>query len=393
MTSPVRKALTFISLGLAAVAATAEQPHPNALPMAELQALAAAYGVVKESFVTPTTGATLIKAAIHGMLREIDPEGGAYYTAEERKALMAESSRGTAGVGAQLWMRGDQFVLAPIVGGPAEAAGVRPGDLLRAVDQVPLQGMGQFQVVQLLGGAAGSKVRLSVLRDCSQVPFEIEIERKLNTLPPIHMSRPSPELAVLRIPSFRDRALEEIASSLSREWRAQPFKGLVLDLRRNPGGLVEHAVGLAAIFLQTDAVVAKSVGKSPAANQVFRASAGQYSRSGRRDPLAEIPKELRELPLVVLVDEGTSSGSEIVVAALKDHQRATIVGRRTFGRGSIQTLTTMPDGGAIKYTSAYWESPLGARIHGVGVQPHELLEHADEQRELDAALASLKKRL
>jgi carboxyl-terminal processing protease len=125
---------------------------------------------------------------------------------------------------------------------------------------------------------------------------------------------------------------------------------------------------------------------------VFRAEAADYSRRGSRDPLPDIPRAARDVPLVVLVDEGTASGSEIVVAALKDHRRATIVGRRTFGRGSIQTFTRI-NGGAVGYTSAYWESPSGARIHGAGVAPDEVLEQPDPQRELDAAIASLGKRL
>jgi carboxyl-terminal processing protease len=395
MLHPVRHILacTVTSLVCAVAAAQNTGKTLQQLPVPELQMLAATYGVVKESFVTPIAGESMILASIRGMLREIDPEGGEFFTEEETKAFIDGAGAGAASIGSEVTLRANQFVVvSPIAGGPAEAAGLRPGDVLQAIDGKLLKGLSLHQAVSLLRGAPGSKVALSIQRDCSPVPAQLEIERRVTTLQGVSMARPRAELAVLRIPAFRDRTLEEVAASLTKEWRERPFKGLVLDMRRNPGGLVESAVGLAAIFLPPQTVVAKSSGNSAAANHVFRADAADYSRRAARDPLADIPKPVRSVPLVVLVDEGTASGSEIVVAALKDHRRATIVGRKTFGRGSIQTITRI-SGGAIKYTSAYWESPSGARIHGAGVLPDEVLEPLDPQQELDAAVASLGRRL
>ena len=394
MPRSVRHAIACTALSLVCTAAAAQgTSRLQQLPLPELQMLAATYGLVKESFVTPIAGEAMIVASIKGMLREIDPEGGEFFTEEETKAFMDGPGAGVASIGSELTLRANQFVVvSPIAGGPAEAAGLRPGDVLQAIDDKPLKGLSLHQAVSLLRGAPGSKVALSIQRDCSPVPARLEIERRVITLQGVSMLRPRPDVAVLRIPAFRDRTLEDVAASLAKEWRERPFKGLVLDMRRNPGGLVESAVGLAAVFLPPEAVVAKSSGNSAPANRVFRAEAADYSRRGSRDPLVDIPRAARDVPLVVLVDEGTASGSEIVVAALKDHRRATIVGRRTFGRGSIQTFTRI-NGGAVGYTSAYWESPSGARIHGAGVAPDEVLEQPDPQRELDAAVASLGKRL
>lgn len=385
------------AIGCAAVClactTAAAQSAKAPLPLHELQMLAATYGVVRDSFVAPISGESLVVASIKGMLHELDPEGGEFFTEEETKSFMDAPGQVGASIGVELAARATQFVVvSPIAGGPAEAAGLTPGDVLLAVDGKPLKGLSLHQAAGLLRGAAGSKVVVSIQRDCSTTPSQLEIERRVIALQGVDISRPSPAVAVLRIPAFKDQTLEETAASLTQEWRRQPFKGLVLDLRRNPGGLVQSAIGLAAIFLPPQTVVAKSAGNSPAANHVFRVDVADYSRHSSRDPLADIPKEVREIPLVVLVDEGTASGSEIVVAALKDHQRATIVGHRTFGRGSIQTVTRIP-GGAVKYTSAYWESPSGMRIQGEGVMPQVVLDHLSPKQEVDAAIATLSKPL
>ncbi len=163
----------------------------------------------------------------------------------------------------------------------------------------------------------------------------------------------------------------------------------MLDLRRNAGGLLPGAIGLAALFLPADAVVAKAVGRLPESNQTFRAQRADYVRPTLRDPWAGLPPELRTMPVAVLVDEGTASGAELVAMALQDHRRARVLGRPTWGRGSIQTVRLLPGGGAIKYTTAHWESPSGRRLSPQGVQPDQLLDTADAAQELASAVEAV----
>lgn len=393
MTRNIRNLFGLLALVLVSRMALGQSTPARPLPERELRALATIVTTLQESFVTPVSGERLLEAAIRGMLREIDPDGGEYFSEEEFKAFREGKAAETAGIGIQLRSRGDELLLAPIPGGPAEEAGLRPGDVLLSVDGKAIKGMRGPQALLWLAGPVASTVKVGIRRECVPKPIQLEIVRRKVVLPEVSLSRPSSELAVLHVPAFREHALEEIATTLGREWQKQRFQGLVLDMRRNTGGLLDHAVGLAAIFLPQNAVVTRSSGTAAEANVVYLAAPSNYARRGGRDPLVDLPKELREVPLVVLVDEGTSAGAEIVVAALKDHQRATVVGRQTFGRGSIQTIRPLGANAGVKYTTAYWVSPQGSQIHGYGIEPQELVEAMDPEKELNAALATLRKRL
>lgn len=378
-----------VALVLLAAATAARPQGRDPLPLEGLRLLAEVYQHVRRSSATPVSDEALIRAAIRGMLRDAAPEGSEFYTVHEAEEFIAGPPPGQVGIGVQLTTRGDRLVLdAPHVGGPAEAAGLQPGDVLQSIDGTAVNARTQVQAHRLLFGPAGSRVVLGLQRDCSTQPLQVTLVRQPAAAAETVVSRPTPEVVVLRPSQFRDRTLEEVARGLASEWQRGPFRGVVLDLRRNPGGLVQTAIGLAALFLPEDAVVAKSSGTDALANQLFRARPGDYLQRGT-DPLASIPKAIRSLPLVVLTDEGTAAGSEIVVAALKDHRRAAIVGRRTYGRGSIQTFTRLSGGAAMKLTTAYWESPSGARIHGAGIEPDERVDPGNPQREVDAAVARL----
>ena len=179
---------------------------------------------------------------------------------------------------------------------------------------------------------------------------------------------------MLRIPRFHANTLVEAVGALRKAWDIEPFRALVLDLRGCPGGLLETSVGVAALFLPEGEVVAHARGAGKEANQTYRASKAFYGRRSGADPLSELPAAVRSLPLAVLVDQATASGGEIVAAAMQDHKRAVVVGRNTYGRASIQTITPLQLG-AIKYTSSYWTSPSGRTLHGSGVKPDVLVEN------------------
>ena len=202
-------------------------------------------------------------------------------------------------------------------------------------------------------------------------------------------SRSADGALILRITAFTQGTLADAVERLSQEWKQQPFPGLVLDLRGSPGGLVTTATCLATLFLPADAVVARSAGRSAEANQVYRASAADLRRDLPAGALAALPAAARKTPLVVLVGEKTAAGAELLTAALQDHRRATIVGRTTLGRSSIQTDMPVANGGAIKFTVAWWLSPSGQSLHRRGVTPDVVVDRPDEALELAQALQAL----
>jgi len=196
-------------------------------------------------------------------------------------------------------------------------------------------------------------------------------------------------VAVLTVRSFGTNTLPSVASLLAEQWQRAPLQGLVLDLRRNPGGLFEPAVGLASLFLPAHSVVTELKGRGQGTNHVYRAEPESYAQGS--DPLADIPASIRNVPLVVLVDEGTASGAEIVAAALKHYQRATIIGRQTFGRSTIQGVFPLSGNTAIKLTTAYWLTPSHSSIDKVGVAPDVFIQTQDPEIEQSKAIDTLRK--
>jgi hypothetical protein len=198
------------------------------------------------------------------------------------------------------------------------------------------------------------------------------------------------DLRLLRLPRLVPEHLNAAFKSLKESWTQRPFAGLVIDLRGNQGGLVASSIALAATFLPQGSVIAATTGRGPANNRVYHAVLEDYRKGVGDDPVSLLPKELRDLPLVVLIDEKTESGAEIAVAALRDARRATLVGRPTVGRGSIQTITPIVGYGAIKYTSAYWVSPQGRSMDRSPIQPDQFVEDQNDQADIAAAVSAMK---
>ena len=374
----------LLALALFAGAAWA-QSRTEPLPQRELMLLATTYEMLKKEYADELSGEALVLAAVRGMLRLTDPEGGDLYTEEELAELQGPSGPVYA-VGLEMTRRGeDLLVVSPIVGSAGDAAGLRPGDVIVKIDQRRAAELSLREAVKLLRGPEGSKVMLTARRGSGPL-LEFEVERRLVTLPGAAVDRPAPGIAVLRISSFSDNTLRDTAGLLRKTWGTAPPRGIVLDLRRNSGGLLDTAIGIASIFLPAGATVAQMNGRLPESKFVWKTGKDFYTRSGP-DLLAGLPSELKQLPLVVLVDEGTAAGAEMVAAALKDHQRAMLVGRRTFGRASIQTVRRV-ESVAVKFTTSRWVTPIGQTVHRQGVQPDR--EVVDG--ELELALALLKAR-
>ncbi|WP_240980091.1 S41 family peptidase [Ramlibacter agri] len=374
---------------LLALAATSvfSQTSRKPLPLDQLQVLAAAYQVLQDSLVYRPDDKALVVSAVKGMLKGADPESGEYFDQQEFDEFKRPPER-TGASGLEVRLRDGQFLLTPLENGPAAEAGVQFGDQLHAIDGARVKGLDLHMIVRQLSGAAGSKLTLTVFRERELKVLEFTIERKPYAPPGPALTVLPSGVALLRIPQFRERTLQEASTALLDAWNRQPFRAVILDLRASPGGLLDVAVGIASIFLPRDVTVARMTGAPATSNFVYKSSKEFYLRHGGADPLEALPVALRELPVTVLVDGATASGAEIVATALQDNRRANVVGRTTFGRGSIQTITPLSIG-AIKYTSAYWQSPNGHKIQGAGVTPDTVVDDPWAASTVDAVARDL----
>lgn len=395
----IRRFVIVAATALAATASGAQEVKslirkPMPMSLDQIQTLTDVIQRLAADYVRPVAGDEMLDQTLKGMLERIDPEGGEYFTRSEYDAFkQGLGGTGLPGIGVDMHRRNGALHLFPTEGSPAASAGIRSGDTLRSVDGTPVDELRPATVSALLRGPAGSRVTLGVVRASRPGLLSIVAERGLVPYPTVRLTRQDGDLVVLRVPSLQQRTLQQSAQALGDEWARKPYKGIVLDLRQNSGGLLESAVGMAAIFLQPDDVVVKTTGRIAQANQVLHATPADYLRGNEADPLAALPPALRRLPLVVLVDEVTASGAEIITGALHDHARAVVVGHATYGRGSVQTVMPLSSGGAMKITTAFYTTPSGAPIQGTGLSPDVAVDGDDEGKALQAALGALRKRL
>jgi carboxyl-terminal processing protease len=381
--------LVFCTMTLSAFAQEQGKPErPNA---DELRILATSLQVLQDSLVTQVSRSELILAAVRGMIKEVDPSGGEFFNKQDWKEFREDYSYTSGSIGLELTEReGGLVIVSPIPGGPADMAGLRPNDVVRSIDGIAQTGKDLRKVVKLLRGDIGSSVELNVWRPSEETSYEVRLVRARVDFPSVVLTMATPDVAVLKITKIVESTLPSMAGKLVELSRMNSVKGLVLDLRRNSGGTVRESIGVAAMFLPDNAVIARSQSRNPENSLNYLAAPSFYTAKGASDPFRNVPANLRKLPLVVLVDEGTARGAEMIVAALKDNQRARIVGRKTFGRSSIQTVTPILDV-AIKYTSAYWLTPYGVNIDKIGISPDRIANKVDGQAGLDEAIDELNK--
>ncbi|MEF9388156.1 S41 family peptidase [Ralstonia solanacearum species complex bacterium KE056] len=357
------------------------------LPTAELRTLADVFGLLHSSYVKPLSGEELVLASIRGMVREVDPDGGEFVTKEEMAKMEQVPGVSDGSIGLEMTRRDNQIVVvSPIVGSPAEKAGVHPGDIIDVIDGVSVRGELK-RAVQLLRGAIGSSATVS-LHAPGDSGREMRIVRQKLQAPFVRVSMATADVAVLKVTSFMSDTLASVASQLTQQWRKHPFKALVLDLRRNAGGHLNIAVGLSSLFLAPQSLVAQTEGRMSGVNVTYLAEPKSYGRSS--DVFSDVPQEIRQLPLVVLVDEGTSAGAELVVAALRDHKRARIVGRKTFGNTGIRAVQSINQSGVLTFTVANWYPPSHEQIDKIGITPDRVILAVDPQQEMDGALTEVR---
>ena len=349
------------------------------LPLEELQQLAAVFGMVKSDYVEPVDEKKLITDAIGGMVAGLDPHSQ-YFDKKSFKEFREGTTGRFVGVGIEIGMEdGLVKVVSPIEGSPAFRAGIKSGDLITKIDDAVVKGMTMDQAVKRMRGEPSTKVQLTIFRKSETRSFPVTIVREEIRQQSVRSKVIEPGYAWLRVSQFQDRTVDDFARKLDEIYKAEPnLKGLVLDLRNDPGGLLEASVAISAAFLPADALVVSTNGQIADSKSVFKASPEYYQRRGGTDPLRKLPDAVKQVPLIVLVNEGSASASEIVAGALQDNKRAIIMGAQTFGKGSVQTVRQLSPDTALKITTARYYTPSGASIQAKGIVPDVMLDETAE---------------
>jgi carboxyl-terminal processing protease len=369
----VAGALTTVSLQTVARGTLAP------LPLEELQQLAAVFGMVKSDYVEPVDEKKMITDAISGMVSSLDPHSQ-YFDKKSFKEFKEGTSGKFVGVGIEITQEdGLVKVVSPIEGSPAFRAGLKTNDLITKIDDTAVKGLSLNEAVKRMRGEPNTKVLLTIYRKEENRTFPVTIVREEIKQQSVRGKVIEPGYAWIRISQFQERTVEDFTKKLEEVYKQDPkIKGLVLDLRNDPGGLLNAAVAVSAAFLPENVTVVSTNGQTPESKQILKATAQDYlSRSGA-DPLKSLPAGLKKVQLVVLVNEGSASASEIVAGALQDHKRATIMGSQTFGKGSVQTFRPLGPDTGLKITTSRYYTPSGKSIQAKGIVPDVMVDDTEE---------------
>jgi len=362
--------------------AIADKNAKAQLPLDELRAFAEVFGKIKSDYVEPVEDKKLIDQAINGMLSGLDPHS-AYLNQEDFKELQVGTQGEFGGLGIEVGME-DGFVkvVSPIEDTPAYKAGLKSGDLIIKLDETPVKGMSLNDAVKRMRGKPDTPITLTVLRKGENKPLIVTLIRAVIKVQSVKSKVPEPGYAYVRITQFQEHTGENLGTALKTlyEQNNGNVKGLVLDLRNNPGGLLNMAVAVSAAFLPKGDLVVYTEGRIEESRMKLNATPDNYAKNGSKgDFLKGLPAELKTVPMVVLVNGGSASASEIVAGALQDHKRAIVLGTQTFGKGSVQTILPMNNGTAIKLTTARYFTPNGRSIQAKGIVPDIIVEDAADQ--------------
>ncbi|MBI2746164.1 MAG: S41 family peptidase [Burkholderiales bacterium] len=366
-------ALTTVSLQT--VARNAVAP----LPLEELQQLAAVFGMIKTDYVEPVDEKKLITDAISGMVSSLDPHSQ-YFDKKSYKEFREGTAGRFVGVGIEITQEdGLVKVVSPIEGSPAHRAGLKTNDLITRIDDTAVKGLTLNEAVKRMRGEPNTKVMLTIFRKDENRSFPVTITREEIKTQSVKAKVIEPGYAWVRLSQFQERTVEDFARKVEEIYKQESgLKGLVLDLRNDPGGLLDAAVAISAAFLPENVTVVSTNGQLAESKFTFKASPEFYQRRGNSDPLKRLPASLKKVPLVVLVNEGSASASEIVAGALQDHKRATIMGSQTFGKGSVQTVRPLGPDTGLKITTARYYTPSGRSIQAKGILPDVMVDETAE---------------
>ncbi len=349
------------------------------LPLEELQQLAAVFGMVKSDYVEPVDEKKLITDAISGMVASLDPHSQ-YFDKKSFKEFREGTSGRFVGVGIEITQEdGLVKVVSPIEGSPAFRAGLKTNDLITKIDDTAVKGLPLNEAVKRMRGEPNTKVTLTIFRKEENRSFPVTITREEIRTLSVRGKVMEPGYAWIRLSQFQERSVDDFARKVEEIYKQEPnLKGLVLDLRNDPGGLLDAAVAVSAAFLPENVTVVSTNGQLAESKFTYKASPEYYQRRGGSDPLKRLPAALKTVPLVVLVNEGSASASEIVAGALQDHKRGTIMGNQTFGKGSVQTVRPLGPDTGLKITTARYYTPSGKSIQAKGIVPDVMVDETEE---------------
>lgn len=355
--------LTFLSTPLLSADDSSQEAR---LPLEELQLFAQVFEQIRASYVEEVDDRTLIENAIVGLLGELDPHS-AFLKEDSYKDLQEHTSGEFGGIGIEVGME-DGFikVISPIDNTPASRAGIESGDLIIKLDNHAVQGMNLEEALNMMRGEKGSALTLTIARENKTSPLIITVIRDIIKTASVRHKTLEEGFGYIRIAQFQDNTGREFRQSIrALKKDKNPLKGMILDLRNNPGGLLPASVEVVDAMLDGGLVV-YTEGRAPSANTRFSAQAGEL---------------LEDIPLVILINAGSASASEIVAGAIQDHRRGVIMGTSSFGKGSVQNVLPLNDGRAIKLTTARYFTPNGRSIQAEGIHPDIVVERAEIQRQ------------
>lgn len=369
----------MLSLTYSAVAEKMTKPQ---LPLDDLRAFAEVFGKIKTDYVESVEDKKLISEAISGMLTGLDPHS-TYMDADAFKDMQASTQGEFGGLGIEVGMEdGLVKVVSPIEDSPAYEAGLKSGDLIVKLDDTPVKGMSLNDAVKRMRGKPDTKIELTIIRKTEDKPLKFTLTRAIIKTKSVKYKLTEPGYAYVRVTQFQERTGEDLAKAIKtmHDENKGPFKGFVLDLRNDPGGLLNGAVGVAAAFLPKGELVVYTEGRAPDSKMQLTAVPENYVRGGAaNDYIRDLPAEMKTVPMAVLINSGSASASEIVAGALQDHKRAAVLGTQSFGKGSVQTIMPMNNGAAIKLTTARYFTPKGRSIQAKGIVPDYIVEDGTDQ--------------
>ncbi len=390
------KALTWVSAGvLAGVLATVSlqsiaRGSRAELPLAEMQRFARVFESIKQNYVEPVDEKKLIEEAIKGMVSSLDPHSS-FFDTKEIKEFNESVSGSFVGLGIEITQEdGYVKVVAPIEDTPASRAGLKSGDLISKIDDTNVRTLTLNEAVKRMRGEPNTQVRLQIERKAESRSFSVTITRDVIKVLSVKGKMVEPDYAWVRITSFQERTVEDFAKKMTELHKQNPkMKGLVLDLRNDPGGYLHSAGAILSAFFDHPVTVVSTKGQVAGANEVMTTGPQSYPREDRQhiEAMSKATKNLlHKLPVVVLVNEGSASASEIVSGAMQDHGRAKVMGNQTFGKGSVQQAVCLDDGvramshcrdAGLKLTISRYYTPSGRSIQARGIVPDYFVDESE----------------
>ena len=384
-------AISGIALSVSVQSFAAEKAKQDSLPIQSIRTMAEVYSQVKANYVTAESDQKLLENAIKGMVSGLDPHSE-YMNKKGYRELQESTTGEFGGLGMEIGSEDGLIkIIAAIEDTPAERAGIKSGDYIVKINNDSTRGMTTTEAVKKMRGKPNTKITLTLLRKDASKPIVVNLTRAIIKVKSVRQHLLEPDYGYVRVSQFQERTVESVVSAINQlaMQNKQPLKGLILDLRDDPGGLLTGAVGVSAVFLKSGNSVVNTKGRDNQPAMSLSATPDDYlmGTTTKTDPLKTLPANIKQIPLVVLINSGSASASEIVAGALQDHKRAVIVGTRSFGKGSVQSVIPLSNGGAVKITTALYYTPNDRSIQAVGIVPD--VEVQDKTRTFESREADL----